>query len=70
MRWFFINKTFMCPKCKKEFEKNEHYFQTIQAQNMVNLISGAEEIKDMCMNCGYMVPNSKSSFKTQKNVED
>ena len=30
--------------------KNEHYFQTIQAQNMVNLISGAEEIKDMCMN--------------------
>lgn len=47
---FFINKTFMCPKCKKEFEKNEHYFQTIQAQNMVNLISGAEEIKDMCMN--------------------
>lgn len=48
------NSIFKCPKCGKKFERNPHYYKTIDMQSFLSIMYTDKTIKDMCMSCNYI----------------
>lgn len=46
-------KTWKCPKCGRVWNLDGHYYRILDMQNMMTLMSGGNEIKNMC-GCGYI----------------
>jgi hypothetical protein len=46
---------FICPNCKTEWERNDHYKAILESQNLISFMMNNGKIIDLCGKCNHLV---------------